>query len=423
MAEFSSKERLLASLLSRFPGLKKQLKIVYIGINAIIYRKSYKYRLLSDKLKIGQVITLKGQETFFGYYDKVPMNRDGWVALHATYLSTRYLPDPKMPLNIVLVSPVANEYKIIGKSFSYNWQQGARIQWLNDSLLMYNDFRQGKYGAVVYSMAEDCEIGMFDLPVQDAYGTNYFLSINYRRIMRLRPDYGYRNLPLISDDDMKNLEKDGIWKVDYRSGDIILVHSLKEIIDCNNKPCFANCFHKVNHIMINKTGTDFIFIHRYYQGHRRYDRLMYSDFKSLKVLVDYGMVSHCCWLNNDEVLGYFRVEDKDGYYICNVKTNLLTACDEMNRLGVGDGHPSCYKNWVVFDTYPDKSRMQKLFLYNTDCDKVIPLLELYQSPCYMNQTRCDLHPRFSSDGKFIFFDTVYSGKRQLCYLDVFSVLN
>ena len=423
MAEFSVKERFLASLLSRFPVLKKYLKMLYINMNALIYRKSYKYRLLSDRLEIMQAITLDNQESFFGYYDKIPVNREGWIATHVTDLPTHCQPNPQTPLKIVLVSPAIKEYKIIGKSSSYNWQQGARLQWLNDNLLMYNDFRQGSYKAVVYSVTEDREIRMFDFPVQDAYGTSYFLSVNYRRIMRLRPDYGYRNLSCLSDRELKDLEKDGIWRVDYTSGQTVLVHSLKGITDCNSKLCFTDSLHKVNHVMINKTGTGFIFIHRFYQGKRRYDRLMYSDFKTLKVLVDDGMVSHCCWINDDTILGYWREKDKDGYYICEVTSGRITECPEMSGLGVGDGHPSCYKDWIVFDSYPDKSRMQKLFLYDMKNAKVIPLLEVYQSPRFMNQTRCDLHPRFSQDGRFVFFDTVYTGKRQLCYVDVSSVLN
>lgn len=414
---------MISSLLSKTPGLKQLIKYVYIHIIAIVYYKCYRIRLLSNELKGVGSVNLNCSETFFGYYDKSPENEDKCIIVHETELSTRQVPDPAIPLKIVLINAKTQECRTIGNSFSYTWQQGARTQWLNKDLVIYNDFREGRYVAVVWSMDQTREVRQFDFPVQDAFGTEYYLSINYRRIMNLRPDYGYRNLPLLSDEEIRDLQNDGIRKVNYHSGKCVLVHKLQEIIDCNYKPIFDKCLHKVNHVMINKTGTGFIFIHRYYQNKRRYDRLMYSDFKSLKVLVDDGMVSHCCWINDDMVLGYWQVKDKDGYYICDVPTGRITECPGMNGLGVGDGHPSCYKDWIVFDSYPDKSRMQKLFLYNMSSAKVIPLLEVYQSPRFMNQTRCDLHPRFSPDGKLVFFDTVYSGKRQLCYVDVSSVLN
>jgi hypothetical protein len=170
--------------------------------------------------------------------------------------------------------------------------------------------------------------------------------------------------------------------------------------------------------MISPSGKDFIFIHRYYYGKRRFDRLMCSDFKSLSVLIDFEMVSHCCWINNKTLFGYFRVEDKDGYYFYDVDTKNVSECKEINQLTLGDGHPSCYNNLIVFDTYPDKSRMQKLMLYNLLTSKVTPLVELYQSLRFINQTRCDLHPRFSPDGKSLFFDAVYTGKRQHCSIDI-----
>ena len=46
-------------------------------------------------------------------------------------------------------------------------------------------------------------------------------------------------------------------------------------------------------------------------------------------------------------------------------------------------------------------------------EKIEQIVEVYQSVKYMNQTRCDMHPRFTPDGKAVYFDSVYSGKRTL----------
>lgn len=422
MARFSSLERLIASFLSKMPKLKLFLKELYIFFNYLIYRKNHKICLLTTDIDRITFVNSTNEifETFFGYYDKSPSNERGWLVFYMSKILTYHLPNSICPLKIAIKNLKTNESKIISESLSYNWQQGARTQWLNNDLVIYNDFREGRYVAVVWSMKQDSEIRQFDMPIQDAYNTEYYLSINYRRIMNLRPDYGYRNLPLLSDKEMKDLQNDGIWKVDYQSGEGVLVHSLQKIIDCGYKPVFDKCLHKVNHVMINKTGTGFIFIHRFYRGKRRFDRLMYSDFKTLRVLADDGMVSHCCWVDNDTIFGYLKYKKKDGFYFYSFKDG-FRLCKEVTDLNMGDGHPSCWKDWIVMDSYPDKSRMQHLMLYNRSTGNILPLLEVYHSLAYKNQTRCDLHPRFSEDGRLIFFDSVYTGRRTLCYVDVSKI--
>ena len=423
MAYFSKKERFIASLLSATPGLKQFIKKVYIGLNAVVYRKSYTFQILSDRItKIENPLSDYLEESFWGYYDKCPLNGKGILLTHLSNRNTQRKPSSEEVISIVAID-LNNGNKIdIGTSSAYNWQQGSRTQWLNDDELIYNDFRDGSYKAVVYSLNEHRELNVFDYPVQDSYHTDYFLSVNYRRIMYLRPDYGYRNIQLPTLGGMQELSHDGIWRIDYKSGKSVLLYSLQDIVDCEPKDLFGSCLHKVNHVMINKSGSGFVFIHRFYQGKRRFDRLMFSDFKSLKVLVDDEMVSHCCWVDDRTIFGYFRYQSKNGYYYCDIQTGIITPCLTMTNLNLGDGHPSCYGDWVVFDSYPDKSRMQHLLLYNKKRDEIFPLLEVYQSVDYMGECRCDLHPRFSQDGRFIFFDTVFTGKRTQCYIDLKSLL-
>lgn len=419
MAKFSTKERMIASLLSSFPTLKRAVKWLYVNLNAVVYKKNYHemvHASCSSAIKQVAANTNKG-ETFFGYYDKPCCINDNILFHRTTSLPTKQVPSSSASIDIVVKTNKGEEVKV-DSTVSYNWQQGARAQWLDGDKIIYNCVIGDHYGAKVYSLNERKVVNQFDAPVQDAYETDYFLSINYRRIMNLRADYGYRNFAPLSDTEMNNLEQDGIFKVVYGSKEVQKVHSLKEIVELNPKPVFAECHHVVNHVMISPNGRGFIFIHRYYQGKRRFDRLIHSDFKKMKVLADDKMVSHCCWVNDNTIIGYLRHNGKDGFYSCNVDNGNVAFCEEMSELGLGDGHPSCYGKLIVFDTYPDKSRMQHLFLYDSNDNTVTRLLEVYQSTAYMNECRCDLHPRFSDDGRKIFFDTVYSGKRQLCFIEI-----
>ena len=113
-----------------------------------------------------------------------------------------------------------------------------------------------------------------------------------------------------------------------------------------------------------------------------------------------------------------RVDGVNGFYTINVKSGETVTCEALNVLANGDGHPTFNGKEIIVDTYPDKSRMQHLMMLDVKSQKVTQLVEVYQSVKYMNQCRCDMHPRFSQDGKSVYFDSVYHGKRELCKFDI-----
>lgn len=411
MASFSAKERLIANMLSAFPGFKQTVKKVYITLNAILYKKSYKEKVFVDGEGI-KTIWNGEEESFFGYYDKCPENSRGDVLVHLTKYKTSKTPSADHSIKIAVIRNDGQQI-VIGETYSYNWQQGARAMWLTDDLVIFNAFEQDKYVAKVYNIKDNRIVKIYNRPIQETNGKDYFLSINYRRIMSVRPDYGYRNLQPLSVPELKCLDDAGIVKVDFATGKEVVLHSMDEILNVSTKEIFSKCIHVVNHLMVSPKGTGLVFVHRYYEGKRRHDRLMYSDSKNLTCLLDDDMVSHYCWLNDDCLFGYVRVNRTDGFYTINVKTGKIVPCEALNSLRNGDGHPSYYDGKIVVDTYPDKSRMQHLMILDIETQKVIQIAEVFQSVRYMNETRCDMHPRFGYNGKSVYFDSVYSGKRTL----------
>lgn len=424
MTQFSQKERLIASLLSSTPLLKRFIKKAYVVLNYAIHRKRYRMLVLIQNKTINLIEPLSiKNETFFGYYDKSPENCNGLVIFNETQADTKRKPTINKPLFINILNLDSKIINPIGRSYSYTWQQGCRAQWISGTKLVYNFFESGKYKCGLFDIIQSKIIKTYDFPVQDSFFEDYYLSLNYTRIMNLRPDYGYRNLPLLSDTEMKELRHDGIWKVDFTTGTGTLILKLEDI--CNLKPqkTFKNALHKVNHVMISPDGKGFIFIHRWYVGVRRYDRLIYCDFKSLKVLSSEDMVSHMCWIDSNTIFGYLRHNGKDGFYFIKIITGDFIPCTELTSLGNGDGHPSAWGDWIVIDTYPDKSQLQHLYLYNRVTGLITPLIEIFHGIKYYGESRCDLHPRFSPDGRKIYFDTVYGKKRRLAFIDVTSITN
>lgn len=135
------------------------------------------------------------------------------------------------------------------------------------------------------------------------------------------------------------------------------------------------------------------------------------------LLSDGDMVSHCYWKDDEHIIAFENKHGEGtGYYLMKDKTQEYTHLwPQLSN----DGHPSYCptdKSLVVFDTYPDRARIQEVKVAkDTDVEgKNIKVLARVFAPFkYDNDTRCDLHPRWSRDGKKICFDACFEGHRGL----------
>lgn len=77
----------------------------------------------------------------------------------------------------------------------------------------------------------------------------------------------------------------------------------------------------------------------------------------------------------------------------------------------------------VVDTYPDKYRHCKLWKVNVKTDEVTLLADVKSLKQFVNPDddhnwKCDLHPRVSTDGTLVSFDSTLTGKRSLCVMKI-----
>lgn len=403
----------IAEVVSKYPKLKSIAKKNYQHTAYLIFKKQYKYKTLYPMKKI----SLENNESFFGYYDKSPLNSSNeFLIYHSTpYIGTEYKPSPKIPIQIVLFDIVKNKHTIIAHTFAYNWQQGSKLQWLTNSRFIYNNYYKNVFISKVFDVSTMNFVKILPYPIYDCYKYKFAITLNFSRLNLLAPDYGYRN---IFYEDILDIDNDGIFYIDMKNDTKSLLISLRNLIELKSHKSFINAYHSINHIMLNTTGDKFIFIHRWYSKNlQRFDRLLVSDIKgkNIEILADFGKVSHCCWLNEKEIIGFLRNSDKrDGFYKIDIETKKINIFSSI-LINLGDGHPSICSNYMIFDSYPDKSRMKKLFTYNIKSQKFFKIGEFFEPIYYFGETRCDLHPRFSYDGKMIFFDSTHEGKRFLYY--------
>lgn len=402
--EFNNNERKLASVLEHFPRAKKIIKFLYQLFQFIINKKDYKYKLNETFF----VKELSAQaNTFGGYYDKVLINNANNVLYHK--ISKRFI-------------DICYNSRVLDQSESWNYQQGSMLSFLTDDTIIYNVFIDNQYKSVIRDLSSNKKT-VIDYPIYTtSKSADFALGVNFERLGKNRPDYGYfnrSNPTLLADNE------DGIFKYNFSKKQYKLILTLEELKSFNPIKSMEGAEHWVNHIMINQDQKRFIFLHRWSTKKGIINsRLISSDCNGSKLylLADEKMVSHCCWKDSKTIIGWMRKNGKDAYY------ELIDQTNTYNLIASGvltqDGHPSVSKSgeWLLTDTYPDKSRMSKLLLFNLLDGRLIEIGRFF-SPLKWDVTkRCDLHPRFSEDNKKISFDSEHEGFRGMYIIDIHNLI-
>ena len=115
----------------------------------------------------------------------------------------------------------------------------------------------------------------------------------------------------------------------------------------------------------------------------------------------------------EHILAYSQVTPggKQGFYLFRDGPQ-RTVEPIAKGLAESDGHCSYSpdKRWVLYDTYPDRAMDQHVYLYDVVQKRRVALGAFQVPNAYwgsppQNQWRCDLHPRFSRDGRSVVIDS------------------
>ena len=412
-------EQKVSQQLNKYPAIKKRIKSVYQHtMCALFSRKNHE----------GKIIRLSPDdpknEYFFGYYDKCPWDASDRYILCLRAKDTWSDTAPKDPADILLID-THNDNKVekIATTHSWNVQQGCMAQWLGpnfDKEIIYNDFRDGHFVSVVLDVFTKKE-RVLAMPVYSVSADGRFaLTLDFTRLHRLRPGYGYSNIEEKTKNE-KLPDSPCIWKLDIVNNMVTPILKYTDFASFGPRKEMQGAEHKVNHIMISPNGKRFMVLHRWFQGKRKYTRLITVnvDGQDMYNLSDDNMVSHCYWKNDDTIIAFENKKHTGaGYYLMKDKTQNYR---QLWKHISADGHPSYSpdKKLVVTDTYPNRNRMAILKVLNEDFNVVIA--KVFAPFKYDNDTRCDLHPRWSRDGKSICFDSVHEGHRGLYMVSLDSI--
>lgn len=363
---------------------------------------------------------------FFGFHDITPFSNDNSkiLANHLDFDLRMPVPTDKIDVGYFTFDGSSlGDFIKISDSYAWNYHKGCRLQWLNDTQIVFNTFYNGLCCKIIdiYTSKEVIICYPIDSVSPDGkYATNF----SYERLQKFMPGYGYD----YEDDGYSELNapnETGIFIVDLCKNERQLLLSLNELAS-DVDPTFEKK-HYVTHSEFSRDGRFVSFLHRYISDdiENRWTRLVIYDLETKQhyALPTQGMVSHYVWNSKNQIVAYCRVNGLDRHVVFNVP-NIDDYTIVAKNILNSDGHQSIVDDsCFVTDTYPDKYRMNSIYLVNILDDSVKQICKVYSPKEFQTKTSfkhiaCDLHPRCSSDGKFICFDSPRTGKRGLYIMSI-----
>ncbi len=372
---------------------------------------------------------------FFGYYDKCPWDASGrYLLAHKADFFDRQ-PHPREEVAIGVIDLRDGGFRELDRTAGWSWQQGSMLQWLPASAsggreFIYNQYDGRRYTSVMREL--DGGSRVFDRPIY-CVGPDgrQALSLDFERLHRLRPGYGYASRP-DPWENVKTPDDAGIYWIDLQTGSHRLALSLAWAAGCAPREDMDAAEHWFNHLTFAPDGRRFVFLHRWkLPGQRGHTTRLYTarpDGGGSRLLLDTGMVSHYVWRDPRTLLAWIRFpsdpphEGRMAYALIDDQTGRCepVAADVLTC----DGHMTYSPDgrWVLTDTYPDGQQMRTLLLYEPATGRRIDLGRFFSPRDLPVECRCDLHPRFSRDGRQVCIDSLHEGLRGIYVLDVAAVL-
>ena len=399
--------------------------------------------------------------SFFGYYDKSPLDASGTRLLaHRSTFDGRD-PTAADEVDVGYYSLPDAAWHSIGITAAFNWQQGSMLQWLGpdfQSRIIYNVRRKDRFGAVIFDIATQTSREL-SYPVYAVHPSGTFaLGVNYERLYFFRNGYNYQgvnrpewNVPIHPDD--------GIFRIDLTTGDHRLLLSTSAVASLFGDLPMGDR-HWVEHMMWNPSGSRFLFLYRHGNGAAYATKLLSADHDggNLYRFCEADLYSHTGWRNDADFVIYANRPNRVYQtYLQHARNNAvwmqplraaarcarryLLSQRNFKRITHGyyylqsdqaegsrpiaadhlrdDGHPTWTRNgqFMLTDTYADENGYRHLLIYNHLSGHLNELGRFF-SPFNCCGFRCDLHPRFSRDEKSLIIDSAHTGHRQVLVMDI-----
>jgi len=408
---------------------------------------------------------------FFGYYEKPQWDLSG------KYLLGLEVPPIKRYMKYDDIATIGminleNQFEFIplAQTTAWNWQQGAALTWLDQfddgNWITFNSRKKDGpgYEATLLNIKtkeqRNLPMGIYNVTPDDRYG----LSLDFKRLRYTHPTIGYaepNEEPSSSDrpNDAGEVARpvdhpadDGLFRMDMQTGEIKLIVDLESTFQIEHDPSMDGAVHWFTHPVPSPSGHRVLFIHRYA---REISKRHYWSYRLMTASIEGGDIyvldkslsphalaeldpniteeaviksrhehgySHDLWLDDDHPMSWGYRPGGAHYHIYTDKSKEVSILGEDCL--TENGHYSfCPVNsdWMLSDHYPDSENMQTLFLYQMSTGTRIDVARFFHDPEQSGHCRCDLHPRWSRDGRKVCVDSTHNRDRQMFLVDVSSI--
>lgn len=414
-------ERFVYDIVKSNPKIKKYLRNIYQSFFDVMPRKK--------EFSMNPIILKEGY--FFGFHELQPFSKDNSKVLAIKYPYE----DIRMPTKNDFASigylkfdgKKLGEFVKLGETNAWNFHKGCRLQWVNDTKIIFNCTRDGKVISKIVDIIDKTE-DVIPLPIDTVSPSGkYATSFSYERLEEHMPGYGYCHRDDYSFMGEKDPTETGLFLVNLETKGIKLLVDLKTLAEkTKNFDASKEWDHYVTHSEFSHDSELISFFHRWsgeYKG-KRFTEFMLYNLKTdnlSRIPTTNLMTSHYDWNKKREIIAYCNYKDQDAHTLLKVdklEDSHYVVYPQINS----DGHQSFINDTeFVTDTYPDKWRMAKLFKVNITSNQKQLLASVYspkkfQSSSIKGHVACDLHPIVSHNAKYVCFDTVQTGRRALAVM-------
>jgi hypothetical protein len=319
-----------------------------------------------------------------------------------------------------------NQFTPLAETSAFNFQQGSMMHWINAGAgeeFTFNDWEGDRLVSRAINPETGAQRTLDGAIAVVSPHASIGVGLNFARMSACRRVVGYANELYKAEYLSPIPNDDGLFHIDLKTGRSELLISIADVyglLPYSRQP------HWFNHVVCNPGGTRLLFFSRVKLSKKHLTSVWVAntDGTELQCLIDYGhSASHFAWYDDDSVMISSDTLGSMQFVSMNTRSKDIASMEIDSFPSDGHNAFSADYRWVVCDTYPEgPHRESRLLLHNRKTLQTRQLGSFAHPACIRGDWRCDLHPRWSRDGKIITFDSVHEGTRQIYAVDLSSIV-